>query len=377
MVIWDKGAVVAVSFWSCSNVTLVGTRTPDKARRLTYKFKPKKAYWDYYDGTGAFAIRATGHNHTGVPPTWLCDKAKYNDGNCECNCGAGDVDCLRNFTWRAAEVDWEERGLCNASNYWQYDGCQCECGNTFDPDCWDVFTPVSVCAEALVNPFCSAPKMGQRSFCDAVWKCDSAEYEDGKICNCNCGAQDPDCYDHSLNTTCPGNWLCFEGKYLEIVQEADTRSDSTALDHFFVHDAPQAGDEICEGASDAVGVQGSRELEAQALRCALEYLVQQHPRFRHAIRGRLEELCEGPVSAAELPEGSHPKTVLLRLAVSDESGDSDEDDANDGDEGEESGDDDNDGDDGRVPVELDTVNDTLVANPELRCSPRAPRKARR
>eukprot|EP00727_Mastigamoeba_balamuthi_P011798 m51a1_g7240 hypothetical protein (358) ;mRNA; f:105407-106922 len=213
MVIWEKGAVVAVSFWSCGNVTLVGTRTPDKARRLTYKFKPKKAYWVYYDGTGAFAFAPQ-----------ATTTAKYNDGNCDCNCGAGDVDCLRNFTsdcgpghvcdqtGRCVEVDWEERGLCNASNYWQYDGCQCECGNTFDPDCWDVCTPVSVCAEALVNPFCSAPKMGQRSFCDAVWKCDSAEYEDGKICNCNCGTQDPDCYDHSLNTTCPGNWLCFEGK---------------------------------------------------------------------------------------------------------------------------------------------------------------------
>eukprot|EP00727_Mastigamoeba_balamuthi_P011799 m51a1_g7241 hypothetical protein (523) ;mRNA; f:108942-110984 len=158
---------------------------------------------------------------------------------------------------------------------------------------------------------------------------------------------------------------------LEIIQEAVTESDSTALDHCFVYMAAQAGDEISEAASDAVGVQGSRELEAQALHYALEYLVQQHPPFRHAIRGRLEELCEGPVSAAELPEGSHPKTVLLRLAVSDESGDSDEDDANDGDEGEESGGDDNDGDDGSVPLELDTTSCSLVANPEVRRAVRA------
>eukprot|EP00727_Mastigamoeba_balamuthi_P011803 m51a1_g7245 hypothetical protein (454) ;mRNA; f:120920-123024 len=196
LVAWNKGVFVGVSFWTCEFVEMVGVRMRSQ-KRLKLTFSPDNGAWYTHTATDAFAIRATGQHFSGVPPRWVCDRAKYGDGNCDCNCGASDVDCNSNFTsdcgpghvcdqsGRCVAVDWDKRGVCSPYNYWQYDGCQCECGAATDPDCYDKNAPVSACSKSPLQPYCDTR-------------------DDGAVCR--------DCLDQSLNTTCPGNWLCVSGK---------------------------------------------------------------------------------------------------------------------------------------------------------------------
>eukprot|EP00727_Mastigamoeba_balamuthi_P011800 m51a1_g7242 hypothetical protein (486) ;mRNA; r:111256-113941 len=194
MVAWDKGVFVSVSFRSCESVYYV-TAYSQLEQRLVLS--------------------------GGVPQGWYCNASRYHDGNCDCNCGAGDVDCNTNFTsdcppgsvcdptGLCVEVDWEERGLCNASNYWQYDGCQCECGSVVDPDCLDSTAAVFQCSPgvSLAQPLCNfAP--GDAPYCADKWTCNSSMYNDGEVCNCQCGVQDPDCANTSRDTDCPVNDFC-------------------------------------------------------------------------------------------------------------------------------------------------------------------------
>eukprot|EP00727_Mastigamoeba_balamuthi_P011805 m51a1_g7247 putative protein kinase domain containing protein (686) ;mRNA; f:127105-130004 len=214
---------VGVSYWSCGNVQMVGVNMASQGR-LAFTYRQSSSRWYRYKGADAFAIRTTGTKHAaGVPPTWVCDRSKYGDGNCDCYCGAGDVDCTTNFTsdcgpghvcdqtGRCAEVDWGVRGVCNVSNYWQYDGCQCECGEAADPDCLDTHQPVRVCPPSTSHrqQVCDLRQTGP--VC-TEWRCDLAAYDDGRVCDCECGLADPDCDGFLLNSTCPDNWLCVNGK---------------------------------------------------------------------------------------------------------------------------------------------------------------------
>eukprot|EP00727_Mastigamoeba_balamuthi_P011802 m51a1_g7244 hypothetical protein (438) ;mRNA; r:117720-120514 len=194
MVVWDKGAFVGINFWSCARVQAVGVWMPRSMRRTS---------------------------------GWYCDKSKYNDGKCDCNCGAGDVDCNINpanasgcrpgsvcdQSGHCVALDWGKLGVCSASNYWQYDGCQCECGSVIDPDCLDRTAPITQCSATatgpLVYPFCNTSQRRVRPACTEQWLCDPKLYNDGKVCNCGCGVADPDCDNYSLNTDCPGNAICF------------------------------------------------------------------------------------------------------------------------------------------------------------------------
>eukprot|EP00727_Mastigamoeba_balamuthi_P011794 m51a1_g7237 putative serine-threonine protein (756) ;mRNA; f:95200-98125 len=215
MIAWEKGVFVGVNYWSCGPVLILGTKMPENRKHLTMAYNAQVGIWSPYS-QDAFTIRAVGSDYNAVPPGWFCDKAKYHDGNCDCNCGVADVDCNTNFTSdcgpgyvcdqssRCVALDWGKERLCNASNYWQYDGCQCECGDVIDPDCLDPTASVNVCHGKFIKPFCETGL--------TTWKCNPSAYNDGKICDCECGVMDPDCLDHSLNTTCPGNNICIAGK---------------------------------------------------------------------------------------------------------------------------------------------------------------------
>eukprot|EP00727_Mastigamoeba_balamuthi_P001126 m51a1_g1101 hypothetical protein (1114) ;mRNA; f:111446-117065 len=219
MVAWSKGVFVAVNWWSCKTVQLVGMMTSYGRRRLALKYN---SLWE--DASrDAWLIRTTGHNHSGLPPGWYCNRTYYNDRICDCNCGAPDPDCNAKFTGcgtgnvcdqagRCVELDWSKKGKCKTSNYWQYDGCQCECGSVIDPDCLDDTAPANVCTSVNVTYGKCHDDYYDGSYCTDVWRCNASLYNDGKVCNCRCGLPDPDCDNHSLNTTCPGNWLCINDK---------------------------------------------------------------------------------------------------------------------------------------------------------------------
>eukprot|EP00727_Mastigamoeba_balamuthi_P001115 m51a1_g1100 putative protein tyrosine kinase domain containing protein (520) ;mRNA; r:108183-110956 len=157
MVAWNKGVVIGVSFWSCGKVRMVGTKLD--TQHLIYDFSPVDAV---------------------------------------CRCVA---------------LDWEKKGACNASNYWQYDGCQCECGVVTDPDCNDKNVPVSVCPGHFIQPYCHVLDSG--AVCEEKWKCNASAYNDGKICDCECGISDPDCFNYNLNTTLPREWTCDTSWYMD------------------------------------------------------------------------------------------------------------------------------------------------------------------
>eukprot|EP00727_Mastigamoeba_balamuthi_P011793 m51a1_g7236 hypothetical protein (1904) ;mRNA; r:85545-94889 len=218
MAAWDKGVFIGVNYWSCDLVEAIGVHMPWSRRHYVREYN---GWWDESKQCDAWLIRTMGHNHTvgGAPQGWYCNKTKYNDGKCDCNCGAGDVDCNTDFTGcgagsvcdqtgRCVALDWSRYGVCSPSNYWQYDGCQCECGSVIDPDCLDYTAPVTQCEESLFQPACKLFQDGP--FCVDQWKCNRSLYNDGKVCNCNCGAPDPDCDNHSLDTDCMNNFICMD-----------------------------------------------------------------------------------------------------------------------------------------------------------------------
>lgn len=82
--------------------------------------------------------------------------------------------------------------------------CFCEDCGAEDPDCLDLSVPTS-CEEdyACVDHQCAYPK---------GWTC-GMTYGKGDECNCNCGMQDPDCGNVRLDVVgCgEGNWSCHGG----------------------------------------------------------------------------------------------------------------------------------------------------------------------
>ncbi|MCL2824829.1 MAG: hypothetical protein FWD57_12650, partial [Polyangiaceae bacterium] len=96
---------------------------------------------------------------------WSCPAEYYNDGDCDCNCGAWDVDCDS-----ATDATW---------------GC----------------VPGHACIKGA----------GDKPACedDAVWNCNPAAYGDGEACHCECGNWDPDCDNPALSTAyCQSGHAC-------------------------------------------------------------------------------------------------------------------------------------------------------------------------
>jgi hypothetical protein len=94
------------------------------------------------------------------PPTWTCPTAAYGDSQCDCGCGALDVDCETNATNQCELCDGCARGHCQL----------------IDPS---------------DNTQCLFP---------SEWTCGSATFGDG-TCDCGCGLVDLDC-ESSLKSNC-------------------------------------------------------------------------------------------------------------------------------------------------------------------------------
>jgi hypothetical protein len=138
-----------------------------------------------------------------APCDWTCDPALFDNGQCDCGCGALDPDCgnlgcdkpgcVADACVHCFEPDGESiechRSACTAG--FQNDGvCDCGCRED-DIDC----AAVSDC----IAPGCSASGCGRCHDATGLvvacedFACSEGLQGGGDDCNCGCGAPDPDC----------------------------------------------------------------------------------------------------------------------------------------------------------------------------------------
>uniref|UniRef100_A0A7S4PC76 LNR domain-containing protein n=1 Tax=Paramoeba aestuarina TaxID=180227 RepID=A0A7S4PC76_9EUKA len=95
---------------------------------------------------------------------------------------------------------------CSDSYYNTRDGCDCDCGAE-DPDCYDptesLFgcSSTGVCVEGVCSSSHSIP---------SSWSCPDSFYASRDGCDCECGAWDPDCDDPAQSL---GLLYCDEIRY--------------------------------------------------------------------------------------------------------------------------------------------------------------------
>ncbi len=169
--------------------------------------------------------------HCAEAPDWFCDAATYGDGKCDCGCGAIDIDCASEkaegcefcplggctSVFDCSTVDPDDNSVCTTAPLgWTCDarlyrdGTQCDCGCGFrDPDCTD--KDVAACETCDSPGSCSHqpcpgtidPAATARCYVPnppAAWHCDPSMYADAKLCDCGCGAPDPDCRINTLDS---------------------------------------------------------------------------------------------------------------------------------------------------------------------------------
>jgi hypothetical protein len=107
---------------------------------------------------------------SGPPAGWTCTASWYDDGDCDCGCGATDVDCGGDMTVGACLYCNDSfGGGCNTGS---------SCPGTIDP------TNNALCVQL-----------------PAAWTCDAEYFGDG-YCDCGCGAADLDCAGDMTITAC-------------------------------------------------------------------------------------------------------------------------------------------------------------------------------
>ncbi len=189
-----------------------------------------------------------------VPADWNCAYSDYGTGNgCDCGCAVKDPDCTGGWCPGSGcsnpGCDVCHQGLlmysdcgnwtCDPSHYNSKLSNDCDCGcGTFDPDCKAAYCTGVGCEEPTCD-YCmkvlsSEPDGGagtpQRVPCGS-WACDDKYYGNGGLCDCGCGALDPDCGDEGCSAagcqdnacdvcmSSPGNmmrcyfWNCPEETY--------------------------------------------------------------------------------------------------------------------------------------------------------------------
>jgi hypothetical protein len=136
--------------------------------------------------------------------SWICSQSVYGSGDgCDCGCGAPDPDCAgegcmdrgcdaptclrcHDVYGRVAPcAQWTCAPLAYA------DGNYCDCGcNRLDPDCGDKGCIGYPCADGSACDYCYESDGSPRP-CTA-WSCSDISF-DNEVCDCGCGALDPDC----------------------------------------------------------------------------------------------------------------------------------------------------------------------------------------
>jgi hypothetical protein len=165
---------------------------------------------------------------TDVPLIWSCGLASYGGGDgCTCGCGAHDPDCsgassaacaangcatAGSCAKTCADVAGSDNARCadtpagwTCSPLYYRDGTICDCGcGAPDPDCLE--TTAEACDYCNDPGSCTTDCTDidelDNSTCDIPgWTCDPGSYSDGTLCDCGCGVVDPDCRDQT-GTSC-------------------------------------------------------------------------------------------------------------------------------------------------------------------------------
>lgn len=121
----------------------------------------------------------------GVPIAWICEDKWYIDATCDCGCGAPDPIC---FGEGCSAV-----GCCMPASCAGLGCAYCaNAGGDTAELCGFSEPPVDGPADGVTD----APPDGV----PAAWVCDDAWYGDGGVCDCGCGAPDPDCLGDGCET---------------------------------------------------------------------------------------------------------------------------------------------------------------------------------
>jgi hypothetical protein len=137
------------------------------------------------------------------PAEFSCNEERWGDGaHCDCGCLAEDPDCAGReaCTEPSCEADGcdvrhDETGAaimpadygCDEATFDSLDGCDCGCG-AIDPDCIGNGCIDGNCKEEA----CTRCRDDDGALLSCLFTCDEALLDDG-ICDCGCGASDPDC----------------------------------------------------------------------------------------------------------------------------------------------------------------------------------------
>jgi hypothetical protein len=135
-----------------------------------------------------------------LPGAWTCAASSYEAGDqCDCGCGAPDPDCdlanlivagcgafekcLEGVCTSTVAAGW----TCGMASYDDGTFCDCGCGAA-DPDCDEAGAVLFGCGaqEVCDNGSCV-------SAIPAEWTCAKEVFGYGGVCDCGCGAVDPDC----------------------------------------------------------------------------------------------------------------------------------------------------------------------------------------
>lgn len=164
-----------------------------------------------------------------APVEWLCERGIYygNDG-CDCGCGAIDPDCTSGGCAAggcddaACDVCRDGSGdvipcgvpsdwLCNPLAYDSDDGCDCGCGVP-DPDCSGGGCAGNACTGGSCDT-CHYDAAVAACTIPPAWNCHPGYYDHNDVCDCGCGAIDPDCASGGCidaNCTATGCDLCHD-----------------------------------------------------------------------------------------------------------------------------------------------------------------------
>lgn len=168
------------------------------------------------------SITPDNNAHCAIPPEWKCYDLYYGDNECDCGCGAVDVDCADDTVescsrcppgscgtgYCSANIEPENNALCAtppanwlcSPRLWNNGTCDCGCG-FFDFDCAE--DDIEFCENCDAEGSCSGPAcpgtivVDQIAFCKVVpapagWTCWGGDYANGR-CDCGCGVPDLDC----------------------------------------------------------------------------------------------------------------------------------------------------------------------------------------
>jgi hypothetical protein len=171
-----------------------------------------------------------------APDDWSCPEALWQDGHCDCSCGATDIDCAAfsctepgcvaatcdacfsaSGTWKPCTPapdpdDWS----CDPS---ELGDAQCDCGCGIpDPACMGRGCAEPGCRKlacdtrhgcapgTLTDGADNCSSVNPSTLTGGNWKCAWDHYGSGDGCHCGCGAKDPDCEGLGCSAA-----RCFDG----------------------------------------------------------------------------------------------------------------------------------------------------------------------